>query len=139
MKHLFFLFRFPKDALRRKRWFINLRRDNFKVTNHSKICSKHFTPDSFDREKFGATWLKKDAVPTLFDFPKHVTEKELKPIDPIQEDVHEKNSGEWLKNNSIPTLFYFPKHLTEKESKQTEPSQEDIQKVYSPLVSKYTF
>ncbi|XP_071453914.1 uncharacterized protein [Hetaerina americana] len=63
---------FPKDPSRRKLWEMKVRRQNFKVTDYTKICSKHFTDDCFDREKFGGTWLKSDAVPTLFNFTSHV-------------------------------------------------------------------
>lgn len=67
---------FPKDEERQKLWALSLWRENFTVTNYSKICSKHFEPDCFDRERFGGTWLKKTAVPTIFDFPDHLQPKE---------------------------------------------------------------
>lgn len=73
----FNFFSFPKDADRRKLWEINIRRENFKATDHSRVCSKHFTEDCFDREKFGAHWLKKNAVPTIFNFPKHLQKKQM--------------------------------------------------------------
>ncbi|GBO03048.1 hypothetical protein AVEN_38552-1 [Araneus ventricosus] len=56
---------FPKDPERRKLWEVKIKRVNFKATQHSKICSKHFTPGSFDSTKFGGTWLKPDAVPQI--------------------------------------------------------------------------
>ncbi|CAL1261126.1 unnamed protein product, partial [Larinioides sclopetarius] len=56
----------PKDENRRKIWENKLKRENFKLTNLTRICSNHFSEDCFDREKFGGTWLKKDAVPTIF-------------------------------------------------------------------------
>ncbi|GBN40856.1 hypothetical protein AVEN_204109-1 [Araneus ventricosus] len=68
---------FPKDEERRKIWEIKIRRENFKATKSSRLCSKHFSPDSFDREKFGGTWLKKTAVPTVFNFHKHVVERKI--------------------------------------------------------------
>ncbi|GBL72956.1 Ribitol-5-phosphate xylosyltransferase 1 [Araneus ventricosus] len=68
---------FPKDEERRKIWEIKIRRENFKATKSSRLCSKHFSPDSFDREKFGGTWLKKTAVPTVFNFDKHVVERKI--------------------------------------------------------------
>ncbi|GBM33484.1 THAP domain-containing protein 1 [Araneus ventricosus] len=63
---------FPKDETRRKLWESKLKRENFKATNYSRICSRHFSEDCFEREKLGGTWLKKDAVPTIFDFPSHL-------------------------------------------------------------------
>ncbi|GBO09442.1 hypothetical protein AVEN_12250-1 [Araneus ventricosus] len=68
---------FPKDEERRKIWEIKIRRENFKATKSSRLCSKHFSPDSFDREKLGGTWLKKTAVPTVFNFDKHVVERKI--------------------------------------------------------------
>ncbi|XP_055943766.1 uncharacterized protein LOC129974966 isoform X3 [Argiope bruennichi] len=59
---------FPKDEKRRKVWLARLKRENFTVRDSTKICSKHFASACFDREKFGGSWLKKTAVPTLFDF-----------------------------------------------------------------------
>ncbi|KAG8176964.1 hypothetical protein JTE90_010234 [Oedothorax gibbosus] len=57
------------DESRRKLWTLNLRRANFFPTRSTKICSKHFTADCFETAKFGGTWLKQNAVPTLFDLP----------------------------------------------------------------------
>ncbi|XP_054715885.1 uncharacterized protein LOC129225318 [Uloborus diversus] len=60
---------FPKDETRRKLWESKIGRKNFKASDHSRICSKHFSEDCFDRLKFGATWLKPNAIPTIFNFP----------------------------------------------------------------------
>lgn len=74
--YLFLILRsFPKDEERKKLWEVKIHRENFKATKSSRVCSKHFTPDCFDTEKFGGTWLKKNAVPTIFDFPKHLVQK----------------------------------------------------------------
>ncbi|KAG8172763.1 hypothetical protein JTE90_014711, partial [Oedothorax gibbosus] len=59
---------FPKNPERRKVWEIKVKRENFKATDATRICSKHFDANCFDTEKFGGTWLKSDAVPTIFDF-----------------------------------------------------------------------
>ncbi|XP_042911054.2 uncharacterized protein [Parasteatoda tepidariorum] len=82
---------FPRDEKRKRLWEKQLRRKNFKVSQNTKICSKHFTADCFDAEKFGGTWLKKDAVPTIFDFsvPDHLSKK-LDPPEP--ESVSNPNS-----------------------------------------------
>uniref|UniRef100_A0A2L2YRM5 THAP domain-containing protein 1-like n=1 Tax=Parasteatoda tepidariorum TaxID=114398 RepID=A0A2L2YRM5_PARTP len=56
---------FPTDAERKKLWLTKIRRDDFTPSKCSKVCSKHFTEDCFDRQKFGGTWLTKDAVLTL--------------------------------------------------------------------------
>lgn len=41
------MYRFPKDPKIRRIWIRNLRRDGFKVTEYSKLCARHFTPDQF--------------------------------------------------------------------------------------------
>ncbi|CAL1289336.1 unnamed protein product, partial [Larinioides sclopetarius] len=72
----------------------SLRRENFKATNSTKICSKHFEQDCFDKEKFGATWLKSDALPTIFDFPDHLSNKTIKRKPPKRlEDLNEPTSS----------------------------------------------
>lgn len=110
--------------MRRKQWFIKLRRANFKITDNTKICSKHFTPDSFDQEKFGGTWLKNDAIPTLFDFPKHLTEKESTQQKPSHETVPEVSTQ--LASNITYERCSF---------KLEEESISDVE----PLASKYSF
>ncbi|CAL1281878.1 unnamed protein product [Larinioides sclopetarius] len=79
---------FPKDEIRRRIWEIKIRRKDFKATKWSRLCSKHFPPDCFDREKFGGTWLKKTAVPTIFNFPNHL----------IEEKTHRKVNRKFTKN-----------------------------------------
>lgn len=80
-----YFYSFPKDPERRKVWEAQLRRKDFSVKDSTKICSKHFTEDCFDREKFGGTWLKKDAIPTIFDFPPHLQTKQKKRKAPQRE------------------------------------------------------
>ncbi|XP_046393435.1 THAP domain-containing protein 2-like [Ischnura elegans] len=82
---------FPANEERRKEWVRNVRRENFVPSKHTKICSKHFTEDPFDREKFGGHWLKATAVPTLFDFPHHLLCKEKKRKSPLKRKCSEEN------------------------------------------------
>ncbi|GBO14552.1 DNA transposase THAP9, partial [Araneus ventricosus] len=69
---------FPKDVFRRNLWEKQLRRDNFTSNNSTRICSKHFEAECFEKEQFGKKRLKPDAVPTKFDFPDHL-KKNIKP------------------------------------------------------------
>lgn len=87
-------FRFPKNENQRKQWSSKLGRVNFVVTDHSRICSKHFTADSYDTEKFGRICLKEDAVPTLFDFSSDLIE--------ISKQSNE--SPEILPQSSLPVI-----------------------------------
>jgi hypothetical protein len=50
-----------------KKWEKAVRRKNWKATSNSRLCSKHFTEDSYV-PGLSKRVLKKHAVPTLFDF-----------------------------------------------------------------------
>uniref|UniRef100_UPI003AAFDDAA THAP domain-containing protein 1 n=1 Tax=Centroberyx gerrardi TaxID=166262 RepID=UPI003AAFDDAA len=47
------------------KWIAAMRRNNFKPTKYSNICSQHFTGDCFKRECNNRV-LKENAVPSLF-------------------------------------------------------------------------
>jgi len=64
--------RFPiKNRALLAKWLHSSRRDNWKPTENSYICSRHFAGNCF-RRYAGQTRLTEDAVPTLFDFPSHL-------------------------------------------------------------------
>ena len=50
-----------------------MRRDKWAPTKYSRICSRHFSEDSYrtDRSDLERRILKKDAVPSIFNFPSH--------------------------------------------------------------------
>ncbi|XP_076842458.1 uncharacterized protein LOC143487035 [Brachyhypopomus gauderio] len=58
---------FPMDEKVKTKWLENIRRDNFQVTKHTKICSVHFTGDDFV-EGSQRRRLKGSAIPTLFQW-----------------------------------------------------------------------
>ena len=68
------LFKFPKDPFLRKQWTDCMKRTRGGwegPTDHSVLCSAHFTEDCFEKtlEKYGISQrpkLKKDTVPTIF-------------------------------------------------------------------------
>ncbi|CAL1298951.1 unnamed protein product [Larinioides sclopetarius] len=66
--------RFPKDEIRRKLWEKQLRRENFKSNNNTRICSKHFEAECW--MQYGRKRLKPDAIPTKFEFPDHLQRNE---------------------------------------------------------------
>ena len=70
-------FKFPADPKIREEWLKNLKRESFQPTKHSRLCENHFTMESFDESyaikfslglKPGKPQLKKNAVPTIFNF-----------------------------------------------------------------------
>ena len=78
------LFRFPKDHIVRNQWEKQVQRTEakWKATEHSFLCSEHFTDDSFEVDsaiasKFGMKIrkrLKPGAVPTVLHRPSTTTQ-----------------------------------------------------------------
>jgi len=74
---IYVLCRFPKDEEIRRQWVVNVRRENWKATDSSVLCSSHFEEGCFDRT--GQTVRLRDgAIPTIFDFPQHLQPKPVK-------------------------------------------------------------
>ena len=73
------LFKFPSDAVLRRKWEKQVQRTRaqWKATEHSFLCSDHFTEDCFEADsalasQFGIKKrkrLKPGAVPTIFHRP----------------------------------------------------------------------
>ncbi|XP_067011491.2 uncharacterized protein [Anabrus simplex] len=59
-----------------KKWVQAIRREHWLPTAYSTLCSKHFTPDSYQtRPGAPVKLLKEDAVPSIFSFPDHLQKK----------------------------------------------------------------
>ncbi|KAG8180232.1 hypothetical protein JTE90_017634 [Oedothorax gibbosus] len=93
---------FPKNEARRKLWEEYVRPGGFTSTNFSRICSKHFTYDCFDKEKTGGSWLTKEAVPTIFHFDE-VQKKQPKKKKGPKGKLGSRNSRNDLDANSSDT------------------------------------
>lgn len=52
-----------------------MKREEFQPSKYSKLCSKHFEPSCFNKERFGHPFLLKGSVPTIFEFPEHLNKK----------------------------------------------------------------
>ncbi|KAK4883135.1 hypothetical protein RN001_006454 [Aquatica leii] len=64
---------FPNNPDMRKKWILSLRREKFIPTKYSTICSKHFTPESYETSAWSSKKkLKCDAVPIIFNFRAHL-------------------------------------------------------------------
>ncbi|XP_076465863.1 uncharacterized protein LOC143297409 isoform X2 [Babylonia areolata] len=58
--------KFPRDPTQREEWVKAVKRENFKVSKFSRLCSSHFEESCLDRT--GQTVrLRENAVPTIFD------------------------------------------------------------------------
>nr|XP_046230519.1 THAP domain-containing protein 1 [Scatophagus argus] len=67
------------------KWVAAMRRNNFKPTKYSNICSQHFTKDCFKTECNNRV-LKENAVPSLFTFNLTIKTEPLE--DPFSSDIH---------------------------------------------------
>lgn len=63
-------FTFPKEDDLRRKWVTNIRRDNFIITNNTRVCSRHFLPSHMAEPPSpkGRRLLKTGAVPVLFEW-----------------------------------------------------------------------
>ncbi|CAD6227518.1 GSCOCG00001201001-RA-CDS [Cotesia congregata] len=60
-------YQLPKDEKMKEQWFSILTLNNLKFSSVSRICSRHFTDESFIPRHFGrGRSLRSDAIPTLF-------------------------------------------------------------------------
>lgn len=59
---------FPSDVDLRKRWLVNIRRDDFCPTSNSKVCGKHFSSDQIiePQTREAQKKLVTGAVPVIF-------------------------------------------------------------------------
>ncbi|XP_047424986.1 THAP domain-containing protein 1 [Mugil cephalus] len=66
------------------KWVAAMRRNNFKPTKYSNICSQHFTKDCFKRECNNRV-LKENAVPSLFTFNLNIKSESME--DPFPPEI----------------------------------------------------
>ena len=57
-------------------WVLAMKRDQWKPSQYSFLCEKHFTPDDYvmgkEAENRLKKYLKPDAIPSVFHFPPHL-------------------------------------------------------------------
>ncbi|XP_042365514.1 THAP domain-containing protein 1 [Plectropomus leopardus] len=100
------------------KWVAAMRRNNFKPTKYSNICSQHFTKDCFKRECNNRV-LKENAVPSLFTFNLNIKSESLEdhfpseihfplslPLtsDPVEEQQEEEVEEEEEPGRSLPDI-----------------------------------
>ena len=58
---------FPKDGEIRRRWIVNVRREDFTIGQHTRVCSRHFQSEDVNKPaEGGGQRLRPGAVPVLF-------------------------------------------------------------------------
>lgn len=95
----------------RKKWIIATRREKFTPTASTRLCSQHFKSTDYETH-FGRTILKKDAVPSVFHFPKHLQKKQdnqkrRKLICPEQSEVKNENQRQIVSSNRFVNMCLF--------------------------------
>nr|XP_024215411.1 uncharacterized protein LOC106677676 isoform X3 [Halyomorpha halys] len=83
---------FPSDPEDRRKWIRAVRRKNWIPTKSSKLCSKHFKAEDFDRSPFYSK-LNKGVVPSIIDgYPEYykLNQTEVR----IHEEENEKSESE---------------------------------------------
>ena len=66
--------RFPKNVVRRKRWIVACRFENYEPSKNDRICSNHFLQSDYK----SSGRLNNDAVPSIFSFPGHLLQSTAK-------------------------------------------------------------
>ncbi|KAK4324161.1 hypothetical protein Pmani_005164 [Petrolisthes manimaculis] len=94
--------KFPKEAGRRKRWIVAIRRDKWSPTEGSVVCHNHFTEEDFVATTvFGdyckAKILKPGVVPSQFRW--------TKPCSPAVIARRNRAKRKEISNNSSPAIF----------------------------------
>ncbi|GFX31237.1 THAP domain-containing protein 3 [Trichonephila clavipes] len=72
-------FKFPvKNPGLLKAWLKMIRRENFKPSAHSLICSDHFEETCFEYQPFtNRRQLKRGSIPTIFVFKKKASSRRI--------------------------------------------------------------
>ncbi|KAF3702375.1 THAP domain-containing protein 1 [Channa argus] len=133
------------------KWVAAMRRNNFKPTKYSNICSQHFTKDCFKRECNNRV-LKENAVPSLFrlnlnikaesaedSFPSEIHFPLSLPLvsDPAVEDGEESEPGSVLPDTCCDTAAVSCDHnYTAEDSAQQKKRIEQLEEQLERLRKK---
>ncbi|XP_063741858.1 uncharacterized protein LOC134865935 [Eleginops maclovinus] len=93
---------FPTHPDLRRQWLVNIRRDSFTISSHTKVCSRHFATDQLKEPKTldGRRRLVKGAVPKLFEWNgytveiprRNVWQRTERPIEPVPGEEQEQHT-----------------------------------------------
>ena len=102
-----------------KKWIIAVKRDGFKPTKYTKLCSEHFVESDyhpFSRE------LRKDSVPSIFKFPEHLVKvvKERAPVKRVAlllNNEENTQAPKYKKSKTSPTKEELKQQLEKQKQK----------------------
>ena len=86
-----------KDRLRE--WIVRIKRDvgpQFKVTKHTKICSRHFLPGDFRVTPKGRRFIKENKHPSIFDLRLGLLVKDIAKRFHISQSAVHKYYDSWI-------------------------------------------
>ena len=72
-------FQFPREKIVKKKWIQAIRRDegkDFKISDSTKVCSRHFRNEDLKKTLAGKICLKPGAIPSIFFLDSHVASQE---------------------------------------------------------------
>ncbi|KAF3844277.1 hypothetical protein F7725_013618, partial [Dissostichus mawsoni] len=131
---------FPTKLELRRQWLVKIRRDNFTISSHSKVCSRHFATDQLIEPKTldGRRRLVKGAVPTLFEW-NHFTaqtqrasvwERRERPTEPVsREEQEEHNDDHDYCSTPEAASLDMSSQAAEDNSKTVEDLQKQLQEL----------
>lgn len=116
--------KFPADKCILQKWLVAIKRENFKPTKHSRLCSDHFENTDFI-VRFGQKYLEKSAVPSIFNFPQHLQKRKA--------PVRNRNSAKRRKGSESPVPISIPscKIPIFPENTETEPSTSETSYIFN--------
>ena len=77
-------FKFPSENILKKKWIHAIRRDkgnDFKITESTKVCSRHFRKEDLRKTLAGKTCLQSSAVPSIFSWIRKSPRKRKPPTE----------------------------------------------------------
>ena len=66
---------FPKNSSLRAQWIHKIKRTGFIVTNHTKVCSRHFEEKLIRSTAKGRRVLLPNSIPSLFEWNKYLVKQ----------------------------------------------------------------
>ena len=97
-------FKFPTDNAMKKKWLHAIRRDegkHFKVTENTKICSRHFRDGDIKKSLAGKNELREGVVPSVFPWIRTSPRKRKKPAERNFELTASKSASRKLSSSAV--------------------------------------
>ena len=97
-------FKFPTENVMKKKWLHAIRRDegkHFKVTENTKICSRHFREGDIKKSLAGKNELRDGVVPSVFPWIRTSPRKRKNPAERNFELTASKSASRKLSSSAV--------------------------------------